>query len=147
MITILMGVGMFTAVVLALIAVLMVAKAKLVASGDVQILVNGDPDKSFTAQSGSTLLNTLSARKIFIPSACGGKGSCGVCKVDVVEGGGSMLPTEVSHINRKEAREGCRLSCQVKVKDDMAIKLPEEIFGIRKWTCKVRSKLTLSQCL
>ena len=134
-----LGVIGFTVIVLALVVLLMLAKARLVSTGNVQILINDDPDKAIKAQAGSTLLGTLAAQKIFIPSACGGKGSCGVCTVKVSEGGGAMLPTEKSHINRGEAREGVRLSCQVKVKQDMAIELPEEIFGIRKWECTVRS--------
>ncbi len=137
--TIAVGVGMFVFLVLMMVIVLMLAKAKLVNSGDVQIMINGDPEKTITTAGGGTLLGSLAENKIFIPSACGGKGSCGVCKVDVVSGGGAILPTEVGHISRGEAREGCRLSCQLKLKDDLKIRLPEEIFGIRKWTCKVRS--------
>ena len=139
MTTIALGVFMFTFVIVALVAFLMVARSKLVATGEVSILVNDDPEKALRCAAGSTLLGTLSANKIFIPSACGGKGSCGVCKVAVTEGGGSMLPTEVSHINRGEEREGVRLACQVKVKGDMGIELPPEIFSVRKWQCKVRS--------
>jgi Na+-transporting NADH:ubiquinone oxidoreductase subunit F len=130
---------MFTFVILTLVALLMVAKAKMVPSGDVKITINDDPDNQLVVKSGSTLLNTLADNKIFIPSACGGKGSCGVCKVKVVEGGGAMLPTEVSHINRGEAREGTRLSCQVKVRNDMKIEIPPEIFHVRQWQCTVRS--------
>ncbi len=137
--TILMGGVMFTVVILLLVIVLLAARAKLVASGDVKILINEDPAKALTTPAGSTLLNTLAANKIFIPSACGGKGSCGVCKVDVKEGGGSLLPTEQAHVNRKEAREGTRLACQVKVKSDMSIHIPPEVFDVRKWRCKVRS--------
>ena len=137
--TILFGVAGFTAVILALVLILMAAKAQLVQSGDVRILINGDPDKALTAPAGSTLLNTLADNQIFIPSACGGQGTCGVCRVTVNEGGGSILPTETGHISRGDAREGCRLSCQVKVKQDMNIEIPEEIFGVRRWTCKVRS--------
>jgi Na+-transporting NADH:ubiquinone oxidoreductase subunit F len=136
---VILGVVMFTVVILSLVAVLSAARSKLVASGDVTILINDDESKALRVPAGSTLLNTLSANKIFIPSACGGKGSCGVCKVHVHEGGGSMLPTEESHISRGEAREGCRLSCQVKVKSDMKIEVEPEIFSVRKWTCKVRS--------
>ena len=99
----------------------------------------GYPDKALKTAAGSTLLGTLSGNKIFIPSACGGKGSCGVCKVTVTKGGGAMLPTEVSHINRGEAREGVRLSCQVKVKGDMDIELPPEVFSVKKWQCNVVS--------
>ncbi len=137
--TILLGVLGFTLMILALVAVLMVAKAKLVPSGEVSIVINDDPDKVMRTSGGSTLLNTLSANKIFIPSACGGKGSCGVCKVHVHEGGGAILPTELGHISRGEAREGCRLSCQVKVKQDMKIEIPAEVFSVRKWQCKVKS--------
>ncbi|MBP48318.1 MAG: NADH:ubiquinone reductase (Na(+)-transporting) subunit F [Myxococcales bacterium] len=137
--TVAVGVGMFIVVILSLVAVLMVAKAKLVPSGEVTILINDDPDKALKVPSGTTLLNTLSANKIFIPSACGGKGSCGVCTVHVHDGGGALLPTEESHITRGQAREGCRLACQVKVKSDMSIELEPEIFSVRKWTCTVRS--------
>ncbi|MDD9937612.1 MAG: NADH:ubiquinone reductase (Na(+)-transporting) subunit F [Myxococcales bacterium] len=139
MVTVIAGVIAFTVVILLLVAVLLGAKSKLVASGDVHILINDDPDKQLTTAGGSTLLNTLSANRIFIPSACGGKGSCGVCKVTVSEGGGALLPTEEGHVSRGEAREGCRLSCQVKVKEDMKIELPAEIFSVQQWKCKVRS--------
>ena len=139
LLTIAYGVAGFTAVILALVLILMAAKAQLVQSGDVKILINGDPDKALTAAAGSTLLNTLADNQIFIPSACGGQGTCGVCRVTVDEGGGSILPTETGHINRGDARDGCRLSCQVKVKQDMEIQIPDEIFGVRRWTCKVRS--------
>jgi Na+-transporting NADH:ubiquinone oxidoreductase subunit F len=134
-----LGVIMFTAIILFLTAVLLLAKAKLVASGEVNLNINDDPENSMKVAAGGTLLNTLAARKIFIPSACGGKGSCGVCKVTVKEGGGALLPTELSHISRGEAREGCRLSCQVKIKNDMKIEIPPEIFSVKKWQCKVRS--------
>jgi len=139
MLTVLMGVAMFCFVILSLVAVLLVAKSQLVASGEVTITINEDPDKALKTPAGSTLLNTLAANKIFIPSACGGKGSCGVCKVNVKEGGGSLLSTEEAHVSRAEAREGCRLACQVKVKGDMKIEIPAEVFDVRKWVCKVRS--------
>ncbi len=137
--TVTLGVIMFTAVILGLVSILMFAKSKLVASGEVSILINEDPANTIKTAAGSTLLNTLADNKIFIPSACGGQGTCGVCKVNVLEGGGSMLPTEKGHISRGEAREGCRLSCQVKVKQDMEIEIEPEIFGVKRWTCKVRS--------
>jgi Na+-transporting NADH:ubiquinone oxidoreductase subunit F len=137
--TIIAGVATFTGVVLALVVILMAARSRLVQSGDVRILINGDPDKALKTQAGSTLLSTLASNQIFIPSACGGQGTCGVCRVKVLEGGGSILPTETGHINRGEAREGCRLSCQVKVKQDMEIEIPDEVFGVRRWKCKVRS--------
>jgi Na+-transporting NADH:ubiquinone oxidoreductase subunit F len=137
--TIIFGVVGFTFVILALVLVLMVAKAQLVPSGEVTIDINGDPDKAIKTKAGSTLLGTLSARQIFLPSACGGKGSCGVCTVKVCEGGGAILPTELSHISRGEARDGLRLSCQVKVKQDMKIEVPPEVLDVKKWKCKVRS--------
>ncbi len=139
MFTIGLGVFMFTTVIVTQVVVLMLARRELVATGNVTITVNDDPDKALTTTAGGNLLGTLAANKLFIPSACGGKGSCGVCTVTVLEGGGSMLPTETSHINRREAREGVRLSCQVKVKQDMKIELPPEVFNIRKWKCNVRS--------
>jgi Na+-transporting NADH:ubiquinone oxidoreductase subunit F len=137
--TVIFGVVAFTVLIVLLVGVLVFAKAKLVASGEVKIMVNDDPANTITTSAGSTLLNTLADQKIFIPSACGGKGSCGVCTVNVIEGGGAMLPTETSHISRGEAREGCRLSCQVKVKEDMKIEIPAEVFNVRKWECTVRS--------
>ena len=137
--TIGVGVAAFTLVIIALVVILMAAKSRLVQSGDVRILINGDPDKALTTQAGSTLLSTLAGNQIFIPSACGGQGTCGVCRVKVLEGGGSILPTEESHINKREAREGDRLSCQVAVKQDMKIQVPEHVFGVKKWRCKVRS--------
>jgi len=137
--TILFGVVGFTVVIVALVLILMAARAQLVQSGDVTILINGDPEKALTTSAGSTLLNTLANNQIFIPSACGGQGTCGVCRVTVKEGGGSILPTEKGHISRGDAREGCRLSCQVKVKQDMEIEIPAEIFDVKRWKCKVRS--------
>ena len=139
MLTVILGVAVFVLVIVSLVMVLMVAKSKLVAAGDVTITVNEDPDKAINTRAGDTLLNTLAAQKIFIPSACGGKGTCGVCKVEVHSGGGALLPTETSHVNRGEARNGVRLSCQVKVKQDMKIEVEPEIFDVRKWQCRVRS--------
>lgn len=136
---IILSVAMFTFVILALVFVLLGAKAKLVSSADVTIGINHDPSHSLRVPAGNTLLNTLANNKIFIPSACGGKGSCGVCKVVVKSGGGDLLPTEMGHISKGEAREGCRLSCQVKVKSDMEIEVHAEVFSIRKWTCTVKS--------
>ena len=139
MVTITLGVAMFTVVIVSLVGVLLLARGQLVATGDVTITVNDDPEKALKTSAGGTLLGTLAANGIFIPSACGGKGTCGVCTVKVTEGGGAMLPTETGHINRGEAREGIRLSCQVKVKQDTKIELPPEVFSVRKWRCKVRS--------
>jgi len=137
--TVALGVGMFTFTIVALVGLLMMARRQLVATGDVTITVNGDPEKALCTSAGSTLLGTLAANRIFIPSACGGKGSCGVCTLTVTDGGGAILPTELSHISRGEARDGVRLSCQVKVKQDMAIELPPEVFSVKQWRCKVRS--------
>ena len=136
--TILFGVLGFTVVILGLVLVLMAAKKQLVPSGEVTITINGG-DKVLKTSSGTTLLATLANNKIFVPSACGGKGSCGVCTLKVCSGGGAPLPTEASHITRGEAREGVRLSCQVKVKQDMEIEVEPEVLDVKKWTCKVRS--------
>ncbi|HQE84474.1 MAG TPA: NADH:ubiquinone reductase (Na(+)-transporting) subunit F [Candidatus Hydrogenedentes bacterium] len=136
---ILLGLLMFNVVILSLVVILMVAKAKLVSSGEVSIEVNGDPGKTLKVPAGSSLLSTLANQQIYLPSACGGKGTCGVCKVKIHQGGGAMLPTEQGHISRGEAREGMRLSCQVKVKNDLKIEVPPEVFDIRKWHCTVRS--------
>ena len=134
-----LGIIIFLIVVVALVLVLMQARARLVSSGDVKIVINDDESAAITTAAGGTLLSTLAAQKIFIPSACGGGGTCGVCKVHIHEGGGALLPTEESHINRREAREGCRLSCQVKVKNDMKIEVEPSVFSVKKWKCKVRS--------
>ncbi|EPE7799553.1 NADH:ubiquinone reductase (Na(+)-transporting) subunit F, partial [Yersinia enterocolitica] len=107
--------------------------------GDITIDINEDADKSFTAPAGDKLLNMLSSHGIFVSSACGGGGSCGQCRVTIKEGGGDILPTELSHISKREAKEGCRLACQVSVKQNLKIELPEEIFGVKKWECEVIS--------
>ena len=135
----LLAVSMFLIIILALVALLMVAKAKLVPAAEVRIIINDDEENPVIAMAGGTLLNVLADKKIFIPSACGGGGTCGVCKVHVHDGGGAMLPTEKGHISRGEAREGCRLSCQVKVKQDMRIEVEPEIFSVKKWECTVKS--------
>jgi Na+-transporting NADH:ubiquinone oxidoreductase subunit F len=134
---ILVAVVMFTGVILALVAVLLGARRKLVASGEVSIVINDDPSRALRTPAGNTLLGVLSAHNIFIPSACGGKGACGVCEVIVKEGGGDILPTETGFITPGEARHGCRLACQVKVRRDMRIELPAEVFSVARWTCKV----------
>jgi Na+-transporting NADH:ubiquinone oxidoreductase subunit F len=115
MMTILLGVVAFLMVVVTLTAGLVAARAKLVNSGEVTIMINDDASAAIKVPAGDTLLNTLASQKIFIPSACGGGGTCGVCKVHVHDGGGSILPTEQTHVTRGEERQGCRLSCQVKV--------------------------------
>lgn len=135
--TILSSVVIFLVLTLLLVAVLLVAKKKLVSSGKVKITINGE--ETIDVESGSTLLNTMSANGIFLPSACGGKGSCGQCKCQVVEGGGEILPSEVSHFSRKQQKDHWRLGCQVKVKGDMAIKVPESVLGVKEWECEVIS--------
>ncbi|HJO39565.1 MAG: NADH:ubiquinone reductase (Na(+)-transporting) subunit F [Vicinamibacterales bacterium] len=139
MVTVGLGVFMFTFVIVSLVGVLMFARRELVSTGEVTIVINDDPTKALRTAAGGTLAGTLAANKIFVPSACGGKGSCGVCTVKVTDGGGAMLPTERGFITRGEACEGLRLACQVKVKQDMKIEVPAEIFDVRLWTCKVRS--------
>ncbi len=130
---------MFTVIVLALVVMILAAKAKLVASGDVRILINDDESKALTVPAGGKLLNVLGDSKIFVSSACGGGGTCAQCKVKIFEGGGDILATELSHISKREAAEGVRLSCQVAVKQDMKIEVPAEVFSVRKWNCVVRS--------
>lgn len=134
---IILGVGMFTVVILALVLIILLAKSKLVASGPVTLNINGEKDVQVSA--GGKLLNILADQKLFVSSACGGGGTCGQCTVKVLEGGGEILQTEMSHISKREAREGVRLSCQVTVKQDMKVEVPEEVFGVKKWDCKVRS--------
>jgi Na+-transporting NADH:ubiquinone oxidoreductase subunit F len=134
----------FTIIILLLVFILLFAQSKLVQSGDVRIIVNGDEANPILVPAGSTLLNTLSNQKVFLPSACGGGGTCAMCKCVIEEGGGEVLPTEVGHLSRAEQKEGVRLSCQVKVKQDMRIRIPEEIFGIKKWDCEVVSNYNVS---
>lgn len=134
----------FTIVILLLVFILLFAQSKLVQSGDVNIIINGDESNPIVAAAGSTLLNTLSAQKIFLPSACGGGGTCAMCKCVVEAGAGDVLPTEVGHLSRAEQKEKVRLACQVKVKEDMTIHIPEEIFGIKKWECEVISNYNVA---
>ncbi|WP_285259665.1 NADH:ubiquinone reductase (Na(+)-transporting) subunit F [Halopseudomonas bauzanensis] len=132
-----LAIGMFTAIVLALVVMILIARSKLVSSGDVSIEINGE--RTITVPAGDKLLGTLASNGIFLSSACGGGGTCAQCKCVVESGGGEMLPTEESHFTRREAREGWRLSCQTPVKQDMKIEIPEEIFGVKKWECVVES--------
>ncbi|WP_461534559.1 NADH:ubiquinone reductase (Na(+)-transporting) subunit F [Spongorhabdus nitratireducens] len=136
---ILLGVGMFTAIVLVLVAVILAARSKLVSTGDVSIDINDDPEKQIKAPAGGKLLQTLAGQGIFLSSACGGGGTCAQCKCKVTGGGGSALPTEEPHFTKGELRDGWRLSCQVAVKQDMQIEVPEEFFGVKKWECEVVS--------
>ena len=137
MTTVFLAVFMFTTVICMLVLVILFAKSRLVASGNVKITIN--EQKTVEVPVGGKLLNVLADQKIFVSSACGGGGTCAQCKVNVLDGGGDILETEKSHITKREAREGCRLSCQVAVKQDMNVEVPEEVFGVKKWTCKVRS--------
>ncbi|MCA9472105.1 MAG: NADH:ubiquinone reductase (Na(+)-transporting) subunit F [Nitrospirales bacterium] len=137
MIEIVLGVTLFTSIVISLVFLIIGAKSQLVPSGTVTIRINGEKDVH--APVGGKLLGALADAQLFVSSACGGGGTCAQCKVKVFEGGGSILPTETSHINKREAAEGDRLSCQVTVKQDMSIQIPEEVFGVKKWECTVRS--------
>lgn len=139
-----LGVVMFTGVILALVALLLAARRRLVASGEVSIVINDDPARAIRTEVGSTLLGALSGANILIPSACGGKGACGVCAVVVRSGGGDILPTETGFISPREARHGSRLACQVKVRRDLRIELPPEVFAVAKWHCKVVSNRNLA---
>ena len=136
---IILGVVMFTVIVLALVVLILAAKSKLVSSGEITIAINDDPEKSVTTTAGGKLLGALAANGIFVSSACGGGGTCGQCRCKVLSGGGDVLPTEMNHLSKREAKAGERLACQVTVRQDMAIELPEEIFGIKKWQCTVLS--------
>jgi len=136
---IILGVTMFIVIVLALVALILFAKSRLLASGDVTITINDDTGKKFSVPIGDKLLQVLSSREIYLPSACGGGGTCGLCKCVITEGGGQLLPTEASIISRKEAREGYRLACQVAVKEDLKLEIPPEVFDVKKWECIVRS--------
>ncbi|GAA4651652.1 NADH:ubiquinone reductase (Na(+)-transporting) subunit F [Kistimonas scapharcae] len=136
---IILGVVMFTLIVLSLVAIILAARSRLVSTGDVTIEINGDPTKTITAQAGGKLLQTLAGQGIFLSSACGGGGTCAQCKCQVSDGGGSALPTEEPHFTRRELNEGWRLSCQVPVKQNMQIEVPEEFFGVQKWECEVVS--------
>ena len=135
---ILIAIVAYLAVTLVLVLLLLFAKAKLTSSGPVKIDIN-DGDKVLEVAAGSTLLNTLGEQGIFLPSACGGKGACGQCKCQVVEGGGSILPTETGFFNRRQILDNWRLGCQVKVKEDMKIKVPASVLSIKKWECEVVS--------
>ena len=136
---ILLSTLVFTGTILILVTILNYATSKLVPAGDVKILINNDEEKSISTPAGATLLQVLAADKVFLPSACGGGGTCGMCTCIINEGGGEVLPTEKPHLTRSEIKDNVRLSCQVKVKSDMDIKIPDEIFSIQKWECEVVS--------
>jgi Na+-transporting NADH:ubiquinone oxidoreductase subunit F len=132
-----LGVVLFTAIVLALVGLILLARQRLVAQGSVPIVVN--ERRTIESPVGGKLLGALADAGLYVSSACGGGGTCGQCKVKVLEGGGTLLPTEASHITRRDAHAGTRLACQVAVKQAMKIEVPREVFGVRKWACKVRS--------
>ena len=139
---ILVSVGIFLVVTLLLVIVLLVAKSKLVPSGNVKLTINGE--KEAEVPIGGTLLSTLQGENIYLSSACGGSGSCGQCRCRVVEGGGEILPTETGFFSRKEQKEHWRLACQPKVKEDMQVIVPESVFGVKEWECEVVSNRNVS---
>ena len=141
---VLSGVIVFAIIIFILVSIISYAEKKLLPQGDVNILVNNDKDKMLTVKPGGTLLSALSAQSIFLPSACGGGGTCAMCKCQVFDGGGDILPTELSHISRSESKDSWRLGCQVKVRSDMDIKIPDEIFSIKKWECTVKSNRSVA---
>jgi len=137
MLQILLGVGVFTGIVLLLVVAILFARSKLVASGKVTLVINEEHE--IETPVGAKLMNALGDAGLFVSSACGGGGTCGQCRVRVLEGGGEILPTERTHISRRDAAHGVRLSCQTVVKQPMRLELPREVFGVKKWTCRVRS--------
>jgi len=140
--TVILGVMMFTVVVLAMVTIILFARSKLVATGTVKIEIN--EERVIEAPVGGKLLGALAEAKLFVASACGGGGTCGQCRVRILEGGGAILPTETSHINKREAARGDRLSCQVAVKQDMKIEVPREVFGVKRMECTVRSNRSVA---
>ena len=144
MFTVIGSIIAFLLIILGLTFILLFAKAQLVPSGDVNVIINGDESKPMITSPGTNLLTALSAENIFLPSACGGGGTCAMCRCQVLEGGGEVLPTEMNHLTRKEAQDNWRLACQVKVREDMKIHVDEEIFGIKKWECEVVSNYNVA---
>ncbi len=142
--TLISAVIIFSIVILALSFMLIQARRQLVPQGDVKIVVNGDEENPLVVKPGSSLLSVLSSKSVFLPSACGGGGTCAMCECHVDEGGGDVLPTEMNHLTRREVKEHKRLACQVKVRSDMRIRVPEEIFGIKKWECTVVSNYNVA---
>lgn len=134
----------FSGLILLLSIMLIYARKQLVPQGEVKLIINGDKDNPMFVSPGATLLSALSQKNIFLPSACGGGGTCAMCECHVDAGGGDVLPTELNHMSRKEAAEGLRLACQVKVREDMEIRVPEEVFGIKKWECTVKGNYNVA---
>ncbi len=141
---IILAILVFSLVILALSYMLIIARRRLLPQGDVRIIVNGDNEHALMVSPGSSLLSSLSDKNIFLPSACGGGGTCAMCECHVDAGGGDVLPTEMNHLTRKEVKEHMRLACQVKVRQDMEIRVPEEVFGIKKWECEVISNYNVA---
>ena len=142
--TVISSIVVFTSVMLTLVYLLSVAEKKLLPQGDVRILINGDEEKSPTLKPGGTLLSALATQNVFLPSACGGGGTCAMCLCQVNSGGGQILTTELGHISRNDAKNNWRLACQVKVKENMDITIPDEIFNIQKWECTVKSNINVA---
>lgn len=142
--TLIWSIVVFTGVIFALSMMLIYARKQLMPQGDVKLVINGDEENPMIVKPGDTLLTALSGKDIFLPSACGGGGTCAMCECHVHEGGGDPLPTEMNHLTRKEAAEGKRLACQVKVRNDMQVEIPAEIFGIKKWECEVISNYNVA---
>jgi Na+-transporting NADH:ubiquinone oxidoreductase subunit F len=134
---IILGILLFTIIIMALVFLILSARSKLVSTGNINIVINDE--KTITAAAGGKLLGALADAELFVSSACGGGGTCGQCKVKIFEGGGAILPTEQSHITKREAQDHARLACQVAVKQNMSIQVPDEVFGVKKWQCTVRS--------
>jgi len=138
------SIAVFILVVLLFAFLILKAKDRLLPQKDVSIIINGDQEHPFVVKPGASLLSTLAAQNLFLASACGGGGTCAMCKCQVFEGGGEVLPTETNHLNRRQVQDKIRLACQVKVKDDMEIRVPDEVFGIKKWECTVVSNENVS---
>jgi Na+-transporting NADH:ubiquinone oxidoreductase subunit F len=134
---IILGILLFTLIIMALVLLILSARSRLVSTGNINIVINDE--KTITATAGGKLLGALADADLFVSSACGGGGTCGQCKVKIFEGGGAILPTEQSHITKREAKDNARLACQVAVKQNMSIRVPDEVFGVKKWQCTVRS--------
>ena len=139
MLIIISGIAMIVAIIIVLTVTIVISEKFLVKHGNVRLIINEDEENAKIAETGGTLLNTLIENDILIPSACGGGGTCGYCTCQVTSGGGDLLPTEETFINRKKAKDNWRLACQVKVRDDMEIKVPDEVFSTKKWECEVVS--------
>ena len=138
-IEIILGIVSFTIIVNLMIFVILLARSRLVSTGDVTVEINGDPEKTISVPAGGKLLQTLAEQNLFLSSACGGGGTCAQCRCQVFDGGGSILSTEEAHFNNREKKNNWRLSCQVPVKGDMKIQIPDEVFGVKRWETTVVS--------